>query len=118
MITGFEKQTYKLITEEVEMIPHLVDILQGRIGKGRAITSKEIEGHFESLGFKCGGPRVRKMIHFIRVTRRVKNLIATTLGYYVAQTPQELQSYIKSLEERIDAIECVKNSFRNNIVTS
>ena len=65
----------------------------------------------KGLGYKVSEARIRKLIHYIRVNRLVKNIIATSKGYYIATTEEEIKSFVESLQQRINSIEEVKNSF-------
>ena len=111
MITGFERETHKLTDEECRMIKPMVNGLKDHVGKNNPVTSNEIMAGMKKIGFKINGARVRKLINFIRVTKRVPNLIATSFGYYIATSPAELEKYKRSLDERISAIKMVRESF-------
>lgn len=51
-----------------------------------------------------GAARIRKIINHIRQNDLVPCLIATSKGYYVAQTEEELKDYENSLRGRAEAI--------------
>ena len=48
--------------------------------------------------------RIRKMIQHIRVNNLVPGLIATSRGYYTAETVGEIKQWIESLKARESAI--------------
>lgn len=108
MITGFEEQTKDLTEEEKKLLPGFISGLRTKIGFKNAITSKKIAKAYEATGVKIDGPRIRKIINYIRCRALLPGLIATSKGYYVTTDPKELADYIKSLEERIKSIEMVK----------
>lgn len=107
MIINFEEITKELNQYEHDVIvPILIKVLKVRIGKARAITNKEIIKQLkEKLNIKTSGPRIRKMIHFIRITGVVTRLIATSKGYYVSNSKDEMTKYINSLHQRISSID-------------
>ena len=48
------------------------------------------------FGVKVDGPRIRKIINHIRLNGLVPGLMATSEGYYIATTPEELDEYMKA----------------------
>jgi hypothetical protein len=116
MINGFAQQTHELTDIEINrMLPGMVKRLKTKIGKNNAVTNNEIVAAFKSIGVKTGGPRIRKIINYIRMQGLVPNLIATSSGYYVASDRAELEDYIESLEQRISSITDVKNQMVNDL---
>lgn len=115
MITNFENETKDLNPQEKGVALKIAETLRKKIGKRNVVTSRVIiEGmtkHFE-LPFKIGGARLRKMINWIRINDVVPNLVATANGYYVAETKEELDTYIQSLEERSSAIQAVADKLK------
>lgn len=111
MITGFEKQTHDLTNEELRMVTQLCKGFLAHVGKENAITSVKIIKKMAALGHHTKGPRLRRMVNHIRLRRKVSNLCSTNQGYFIAKTQAELDSYAKSLDERIGAIQAVRNSF-------
>lgn len=106
MITNFEEITKELNQYEHDVIvPILIKVLSVRKGKARAITNgKIIIGLKQKFNIKTSGPRIRKMIHFIRITGVVTRLIATSKGYHRAERKTEMTDYINSLHQRVDSI--------------
>lgn len=124
MIRNFEDYTEGLTTEDItDTLPMVVAILKGRgRGKGTAITNLHLRGELELKGILVGSPKVRKMINYIRRRNVVPYVCATSKGYYIAETRQEMQQFIESLEQREDAIRQVRISLQSqladaNIVT-
>jgi len=114
MINGFEDQTEPLTEyEESEILPHIVRGLRLKVGKAMSVTNKAIvEGMKRNLGLKITEPRVRKIINHIRVNDLVPCLIATSQGYYIAESEQELKDYEESLLGREEAIRSVRLSIQ------
>ena len=108
MIQGFDEQTEPLTEyEETQILPQIVRGLRQKIGKSMSVTNKSIvEGMKRNLGLKITEPRVRK-IHDL-----VPCLIATSQGYYVAESEQELKDYEESLLGREEAIHSVRMSIQ------
>ena len=121
MITNFERETHELTEYELDILmPIILKGLSTKIGKHNAITNKAICKAMDTIGHKLHDARLRKLIHHIRAHDLILNLIATSKGYYIATTTQEVEDYIKSLSERINSIEFIRQSIqrqmKNNIV--
>ena len=114
MITGFEELTEPLTEkEETVFLPPILQGLRAKIGREMAVTNKAIiQGLRVNRGIKISEARVRKIINHIRCNDLVPCLIATSEGYYIAQTEQELLDYEESLAGREDAIREVRMSIR------
>jgi len=111
MITNFERETHELNGYELnKLLPIIVQGLSTKIGKEKAITNKAICKAMQSQGYKLNDARLRKVIHHIRAHDLIPYLIATSKGYYIATNGQEVEDYIKSLSERINSIQFVKQS--------
>jgi hypothetical protein len=110
MIKGFEEYTAVITKEETKLISAFSFMLQFRIGKSDAITNQEIIANFLKDGIKISAPRIRKLINYIRVHNLVECLCASSDGYYVAHTKQEIDDYILSLQQRISAQQLVLSS--------
>jgi len=112
MINGFEKETHELNDYEMQLVPKIVKGLLRKIGKNNAITSSEIAKAFKQHGYKLDGPRLRKIINFIRVNGLAYNLIATSKGYYIGQDEHECMAYIQSLDQRANEIIMVRDAMK------
>lgn len=111
MIKGFDKETQPLTDYEREtLLPVLVAGLKVKIGKENAVTNKHIVTMLQKVRYKISDTRVRKLINHIRINDLVPALIATSDGYYIAQTEAELLEYEESLKGREDAIRTVRQS--------
>lgn len=117
MIHGFEIQTQPLSPyEETVLTPIIARGLANKIGKIRAITNKEICTAMKRAGYKIDNARLRKIINYIRVNGLVANIIATSDGYYIAESREELVEYLKSLEHREGAIHAVRVSLAKQML--
>lgn len=111
MIEGFETETAALSEREKDMVALFVEGFKNHVGANRAVTAGKIAGGVEAkTGIFLSGPRVRKIINHIRLHGLVPNLIATSRGYYVATSQREIIVYIRSLDQRIGAIQAIRNS--------
>lgn len=116
MIKGFEDYTHELTEYEQEwIIPILIDILSAAIGKEKAVTNKHIVETLRFVDLKSSGPRIRHMIHILRVSDRIVQLIATSDGYYITENPQELKDYQHSLDDRLRNIYQVRRAIKRQI---
>ena len=106
MITGFEEQTEPLTDQEREVfLPPIIKGLRVKVGKEKAVANKDIvRGLKANCDIKISEARVRKMINYIRNNDIIPCLIATSKGYYIAETKDEMLDYIDSLYGRVEAI--------------
>jgi hypothetical protein len=112
MINGFEEETKDLNYEEKLLANQIAIWLKGRAGKDMAITSKQMVRVMLEEGYKCTTERrIRKVINYIRTRGMVKNLIASTKGYYVSNDSFEIRRYRSSLIDRATAILAVATAF-------
>ena len=118
MITGFEEQTGPLTDQEREVfLPPIIKGLRVKVGKEKAVTNKDIvRGLKANCDIKIGEARVRKMINYIRNNDIIPCLIATSKGYYIAETKDEMLDYIDSLYGRVEAIEADALSMKRQML--
>lgn len=110
MIKGFDKETAPLCEYETGvLLPIMIKCLQTKIGKRSAIKNGQIVQTLKS-SYKITEARVRKLINHIRTNDIIPGLIATSDGYYIAQTENELIEYEESLKGRENAIREVRVS--------
>ena len=110
MIKGFDKETAPLCEYETGvLLPIMIKGLQTKIGKRSAIKNGQIVQTLKS-SYKITEARVRKLINHIRTNDIIPGLIATSDGYYIAQTENELIEYEESLKGRENAIREVRVS--------
>lgn len=114
MINGFQEQTEPLTEyEETQLLPQIVRGLSLKVGKNNAVTNTAIvRGMKANLNLKVSEPRVRKIINHIRNNDLVPCLIATSQGYYIAESEQELKEYEDSLLGCEEAIHSVRMSIQ------
>ena len=117
MIKNFEKETCLLNAyERDELLPAIVDELAERVGYEKRITSTEIIVYkLKPKKLYATSARIRKIINFIRTTDSVRGLIATSKGYYVANTREEMEDYIESLKGREEAIHETRRSLKRQM---
>jgi len=111
MINGFEYETGPLDDTELQMVAQFVKGFSGKIGADNAVTSDQIIFGMKARGYKITGARVRKIIHYIRIKGLVKNLVATSKGYYIETDPDKIKEYVNGLKQRAAAITAVANSY-------
>lgn len=107
MITNFETITRELNATEAAFVPIIIAGMKAHVGKDNAITGAEICRKVEGLT----EPRLRKLVNYIR-QKGFLPIIATSNGYFMAASQKDIIDQIKSLQDRIDAIEAAKNGLR------
>jgi hypothetical protein len=115
MITNYENITEGLTQEETKIIlPKVVELVRWRRGKENAVTNRKLVNLLTAMGHDVCEPRIRKMINQIRLNGIVKNLLATSKGYYITTDHEEIKNYVKSLRERASAINAIADTFQTN----
>jgi len=113
MITLFEDITYELTDYELNtLVSVVVKGLSSKKGKENAITNKVICEKLKSAGYKVSEPRLRKIIHHIRVEQLIVGLCCNSKGYYVTDSLEELSRYVESLAQRIRSQQAIHNSMK------
>lgn len=116
MIKGFISETARLTDyERTCILPQVCKILSTCRGKSRAVTNKQVCRALRTGGNPVDPPRLRKVINRIRIDSLVENLVATSDGYYVAQTREEMEAYIESLKGREKSIHAVRISLTGQL---
>lgn len=115
MIEGFEKETHELNEAERALIPFFTYELRLRKGESNAITNKQLIELIKNRqpNASLSGPRVRKIINYIRINGLVRLLCANSKGYFVAVKHKEIEDYLKGLDQRINEQQRVSNSLKN-----
>lgn len=109
MLNGFDQQTEPLTDYERNvLLPIIAKGLSMHVGAKRAVSNKEIVSAMRNAGYELSEARLRKIINNIRCCGYVKCLVATSKGYHVATSPDELSDYINSLKGREQAISAVR----------
>lgn len=116
MLNGFDRQTEPLSDYELNtLLPVICRGLKTKIGEARAITNAAITKAMKGAGYQLNEARVRKIINHIRTTGMVRWLIATSKGYYIATSVDEMRQYIDPLRGREDAIRAVRESMEKQL---
>lgn len=116
MIKNFEEFTIELTPTEHRLIPMMVDRFKTKRGIKTVVTAETMIGKIHELfGVKLKDTRVRKIIQYIRVNNLVPGLIATSKGYYTAETTAEINDWIESLKAREFAIRQIREVAENHV---
>ena len=117
MINGFQVQTEPLTDyERNTLLPVICRGLVTKVGEKMAITNTAITKAMRGAGYQLTEARLRKIINHIRTKGMVKWLIATSKGYYIATSVDEMRQYIESLRGREDAIRAVRESMEKQLL--
>jgi hypothetical protein len=109
MIKNFEEYTHELTSEERIVVQTIIRRFESRKGKENIVTGEQIrDGINKNLNVNFDGVRIRKMIQFIRTNDLIAGLIATSKGYFVAKTAEEIEDWIESLKSRENAIRTIR----------
>ena len=114
MLTLFTNITSELTElEKATIVPMLIDTLRHTNSKNR-YTGRNISGWFKACGYDVSGPRLRKMVNYIRVMNLLAPfvLIGASNGYYVTDDAKKVAEQIESIEGRIDSMKCVVDSLK------
>lgn len=103
MLLSHEKQTHELTEKELKIVPFIVSKLSLNIGKEKSVTNKFICEKLKSRNISIIQPRFRKIIQYIRIHGLIPCLVATSKGYYVAETRQECLEHIEMYDKRINS---------------
>lgn len=117
MIQGFQTQTEPLTDYEQNiLLPVICRGLVTKVGEAHAITNTAITRAMKGAGYQLTEARLRKIINHIRVNGLLHWLIATSKGYYIATSRQEMEDYIDSLRGREQAIRAVRESMEKQLM--
>ena len=116
MIVRFEEYTDQLTDYELkEVIPILKIGLLRKVGEEEAVSNRAMVDGLRSIGIKTSEPRIRHMIHILRVTGEVPRLVASSKGYYIATDTADIIEYIESLDQRIERIRRIRDALSRQI---
>lgn len=105
MINNFEEYTFELTSEEKFVMETIAKRFNTLKGKRNIVTGEQIRiGIKNNLQIDFNESRIRKMIQYIRLNNIVMGLVATSKGYYVAESVDEIQQWVDSLKSRENAI--------------
>lgn len=122
MVTGFEKYTQELTPFErsriypgvvktwkkkpLEVVVNMKDMIAGVNVVADKLGWKRRNGK----PYRITGPRLRKIIHAMRVSGEVPNLIANSKGYFKTDDQDKIKDFIKSCRERANSFKEVADS--------
>ena len=66
-------------------------------------------------GIKSNGPRIRKIINYLRIQGYVPGLCATGSGYYIAANKEEYIEYIASFSKRVSSMLVVLDAAKRDL---
>ena len=108
MITNFEEFTYKITEHEKKCAKVIENFLRKNplFYKSQDLISLVYWSDANGIHPKLNGARIRAIINYLRRTT-APNIIATSKGYKLTDSIEELHIYHDSLEERIDSIKVI-----------
>lgn len=115
MIPGFTEETKELTPNEIQMANLLVKGFNKHVTRQHAISSTGIIKALADKGIEMSGPRLRKMIHYIRVNRLAPRLIGDAAGYYIEPDDRKLARYIDTLFSRMFSVGEIIKSYRRDL---
>jgi hypothetical protein len=116
MINNFEEYTFELTNEEKFVVQNIVKRFNALKGKRNIVTGEQIRiGIKNHLQIDFTDSRIRKMIQYIRLNNMVMGLVASSKGYYVAETIDEIQQWVDSLKSRENAIREIREKAEHQI---
>lgn len=116
MINNFEEYTFELTNEEKFVVQTIVKRFNTLKGKRNIVTGEQIRiGIKNNLQIDFTDSRIRKMIQYIRLNNMVLGLVASSKGYYVAETIDEIQQWVDSLKSRENAIREIREMAEKQI---
>ncbi len=116
MINNFEEYTFELTNEERYVVETIVKRFNTLKGKRNIVTGEQIRiGIKNHLQIDFTDSRIRKMIQYIRLNNMVMGLVASSKGYYVAETIDEIQQWVDSLKSRENAIREIREKSEHQI---
>ena len=102
MITNFEKITEELSDVEKGLINPLIKGFYSHT-ESNPITATNIVARLKQGGYSITQPRLRKLVNLLR-SELYLPIIATSKGYFVSKNREVIESQIRSLNERANAI--------------
>lgn len=117
MLKGFEDYTGPLNDfERTSVLPRTASILSFCVGPDKALTNKELrERLLAEFNIRVTDPRVRAVINEIRTSDIVPYLVASSKGYYVATSVEEVEDYARTLDSRIREMIRVRDALLSQV---
>lgn len=111
MVNDFEKETHELTDYELNiLLPSVIAGMKTAIGIKKAITSTTAIKMMKQVGLTIDSARFRKIINHIRIHGLINNLVATSKGYHIATSDEEMKRFVESLKQRINSITMVHDA--------
>lgn len=111
MIAGYDTITAPLDDyEKYTILPRIVSGLSLLKQSGKTLSSTRIIERLQKEGIQLTGSRLRKIINHIRINHIVRGIVADDKGYWVASQPDQILSYLDSLDSRLEAIQAMRNA--------
>lgn len=107
----------QLTKVESDLVPFVARLVRKSKGSENAITAKGVVKAIAKKypAYKMSDARVRRIINFIRVNGIVKNLLASSKGYFVERDSDMVKQYVKSLLTRSRAVMEVAMSYKQKV---
>jgi len=104
MIQGFEDYTHELTKEEISLaLVMKIAFMNHHNNVSNTVAASRIVAWAKArFNIKITGPRIRKIIHYLRVTHEMP-IVGTNSGYYQATNREEVRKYLVGLKQRIDS---------------
>jgi hypothetical protein len=100
------------------LVSKVSTILRKKVGKKNVTSNRQIREELASMDIHAEEARVRKAIRQIRTSSgkgRISNLIATSRGYYVAKTKDEVSEYIAHLRSFENNMRRLRSNFEKQL---
>ena len=116
MLKGFEEYTGPLNDYEYHIVlPALASLLRQCVGEANARTNAQLRASLEYGTIKVSDPRLRAVINEIRTSDTVPYLVASSKGYYVATSVEEVEDYARTLDSRIREMTRVRDALLSQV---
>lgn len=97
-------------------MPRVASILAFCVGPEKAVTNKDLrENLLATYNLKVSDPRVRAIINEIRTSDVVPYLVASSKGYYIATSVEEVEDYARTLDSRIREMTRVRDALLSQV---
>ena len=100
------------------LVSKVSTILKKKLGKKNVISNRQIREELAKMEIITEASRVRKAIRTIRTSdgkEGISNLIATSRGYYVARSTNEITEYIAHLRSFENNLRRLRSKFEKNL---
>lgn len=117
MLKGFEEYTGPLNGFELNtVLPKVARYLEKCKGAENAETNSQIRFRLsQDYNLHVTDPRLRAVINEIRTSGTVPYLVASSKGYYVATSVEEVEDYARTLDSRIREMIRVRDALLSQV---